>query len=256
MTVRLEVDGPVAVITLDRPEALNALDREAYRQLTEAWTRVRDDRDIWAAVVTGAGERAFCVGADLNEDDPRDEPWHFWQTQNDLLLNRGLEVWKPVVAAVNGYCLGGGMTLLLATDIRGARETATFGVSEVTVGLVPGNGGTQRLLGQVPYAIGMEMLLLGQRLSAEEARGYGLVNRVTAPGNVLPMALEIARELCKRAPLAVRAAKELAVRSRNLPLSDGLRLEQAILRVLRSTSDAAEGKRAFQGRRTPNFEGH
>lgn len=255
MTIRFERDGRVAVVTIDRPERLNALDRPAYEELSEAWVRVRDDPDIWAAVVTGAGDRAFCVGADLTEPAGPDEPWRQWQTQSGMLLNNGLQVWKPVVAAVNGYCLGGGMTLLLATDVRVAARAATFAVSETGVGLIPGNGGTQRLLDQVPYAIGMEMLLLGRQLTAGEALSYGLVNDVTSAGDVVNAALGYARRLCERAPLAVRAAKELAVRGRSLPLADGLRLEQLVLSALRSTYDADEGRSAFAAKRPPVYEG-
>ncbi len=257
MTVRFERDGRVAVLTIDRPHRLNALDRETYAALADAWTTVRDDPEIWAAVITGAGDRAFCVGADLTEAEtggPRDERWRLWQTPGQL-LNNGLEVWKPVVAAANGYCLGGGLTLLLATDIRIVGESATFAVTETGVGLVPGNGGTQRLLDQVPYAVGMEMLLLGRRLSATEALSYGLANAVTAPAATLDTALAYARRLCERAPLAVRAAKELAVRGRSLPLGDGLRLEALALDALRSTADAAEGRAAFGDKRRPTFHG-
>src|SRR3990172_1069251 len=127
MALIFELRNHIAYITINRPEAMNAMDPQTYRELSEAWIRVRDDNDVWVAIITGAGERAFCAGADLRSTIPRTpELWEFWQTQEEPILNRGLEVWKPVIAAVNGYCLGGGLTLLYATDIRIAAEHASF----------------------------------------------------------------------------------------------------------------------------------
>ncbi|MBI3938281.1 MAG: enoyl-CoA hydratase/isomerase family protein, partial [Betaproteobacteria bacterium] len=147
MSIDLSVTDHVALITLNRPERLNALDAEHYKALSEAWMRVRDDHDSRVAIVTGAGEKSFSAGADLKSWANRPAPLsEMWLTQRDQLLNRGLEVWKPVIAAVNGYCLAGGMTLLLATDIRIAVPNATFGLSEVKRGFIAGSGGTQRIL--------------------------------------------------------------------------------------------------------------
>lgn len=257
MSVDLEVvDGGTAVITINRPERMNAMDAEAYAQLSDAWTRVRDDADIRVAVITGAGDKAFSAGADLksffgNARDLSD----FWQTQKGQLLNRGLEMWKPVVAAVNGYCLGGGMTLLLATDIRIATPSATFGLSEVARGVVAGNGGTQRMLEQLPYPIAMELLLTGRRIDAATAERWGLVNRVVEREQLLPTALEVAAEIAKNAPLAVQATKELALRARDVDRATGLRMEQAINKVLQFTEDAKEGPAAFSERRAAHFTG-
>ncbi|MCU1673666.1 MAG: enoyl-CoA hydratase/isomerase family protein [Frankiales bacterium] len=257
MTVELEVDDTgVALITMNRPERMNAMDAEAYQQLSAAWSRVRDDADIRVAVITGAGDRAFSTGADLKSFvNAPPEMSQFWLTQQDQLLNRGLEVWKPVIAAVNGYCLGGGMTLLLATDLRLATPTATFGLSEVARGVVPGNGGTQRILEQLPHAIAMEMLLTGKRIDAETAARWGLVNRVVPKEELLAAAFELAREISANAPLAVQATKELALRSRDVDRNTGLRLEQALNRLLSFTDDAKEGPAAFAERRSANFTG-
>jgi E-phenylitaconyl-CoA hydratase len=256
MAIQVEVDDGLALITIDRPERLNAMDAEHYRLLSEAWVRVRDDAEIRAAVVTGAGDRSFSVGADLKSFiNAPDELSQFWLTQRDQLLNRGLEVWKPVVAAVNGFCLGGGMTLLLGTDVRIAAEHATFGLSEVKRGVIPGNGGSQRILAQLPRAIGMEMLLTGDPIDAPTAARHGLVNRVVPTGEVVAEALAVARRIAANAPLAVQAAKELAIRSDDLDLASGLRLEQTILRLLQFTADAAEGPAAFAAKREPRFEG-
>jgi E-phenylitaconyl-CoA hydratase len=176
-------------------------------------------------------------------------------TQKDMILNRGLEVWKPVIAAVNGFCLAGGMTLLFATDIRIAAEHAVFEISEVKRGILPGNGGTQRALKQLPYAIAMEMLLLGRRLTAQEALSYGLINKVVPLKDLLATAEACARQLCEYGPLALRAVKELAVRSQSLPLEDGIRLETAFQEFLRTTDDAKEGPRAFAEKRKPAYQG-
>lgn len=256
MSVDFELRDGVALITLNRPERLNALDADAYRRLSELWTRVRDDPAVRVAIVTGAGERAFSTGADLKSyvNRPQDLS-EFWLTQREQILNRGLEVWKPVIAAVNGYCLGGGMTLLLATDVRVASPNARFGLSEVKRGILAGNGGTQRLLEQLPHAIAMELLLTGRQIDAEEAARWGLVNEVVPLGRLLERAFEIAREIAANAPLAVQATKELALRARDLDRASGLRLEQAMNRLLQETADAREGPAAFAERREPRFEG-
>lgn len=246
----------IAYVTINRPEAMNAMDPETYQELSEAWTDIRDDPDVWVAIITGAGNKAFSAGADLRKTIGRPiEAWHFWQTQEEQILNRGLEVWKPIIAAVNGYCLAGGMTLLLATDIRIAAEHATFGLSEVTRGILPGNGGTQRTIQQLPYPIAMYLLLTGERMNAQEALKAGLINKVVPLPELMPEAERIARKICENAPLAVRAIKELAVRGQYLPIEYGLRLEQAVQRVLSTTEDAKEGPRAFAEKKKPSYTG-
>ena len=256
MALIYEKKGKIAYITINRPEAMNAMDPETYRELSEAWVNVRDDSDVWVAIITGAGDKAFSAGADLKKTIGRPvEAWHFWQTQEEQILNRGLEVWKPVIAAVNGYCLAGGMTLLLATDIRIAAEHATFGLSEVSRGILPGNGGTQRTIQQLPYPIAMYFLLTGERMNAEDALRAGLINKVVPLPELMPEAERIARRICENAPLAVRAIKELAVRGQYLPIEYGLRLEQAVQQVLSATEDAREGPRAFSEKRKPSYGG-
>lgn len=256
MSVELSVDQGIATIVINRPERLNALDAAAYQELSDAWIRVRDDGDIRVAVITGAGERSFCVGADLKSfiTSPSDLST-FWRTQEGQLLNRGLEVWKPVIAAVNGFCLGGGTTLLLATDIRVAAPHATFGLSEVKRGIVAGNGGTQRLLANLPYAVAMEMLLTGEAIDAAAAAKWGLVNRVVPIDQLMDTALALARTVAANAPLAVQASKELAIRSRDMDIAAGLRLEQSLNRLLQFTEDAEEGPKAFAERRPAQFGG-
>jgi enoyl-CoA hydratase/carnithine racemase len=256
VSIDFVVDDGVAVVTINRPERLNAMDAEHYAALSEAWVQVRDDAAIRCAVVTGAGDRSFTTGADIKSflTAPADMST-FWQTQRDLLLNRGLEVWKPVIAAVNGYCLGGGLTLLLGTDIRVAAPHATFSLAEVKRGVIPGNGGSQRILHQLPHAIGMEMLLLGENMDAETAARWGLINRIAPADRLLDTAFDYARRIAANAPLAVQAAKELAIRSYDMDLATSLRFEQAILRLLQTTEDAVEGPAAFREKRQPRFEG-
>jgi E-phenylitaconyl-CoA hydratase len=256
MSVEFELRDHIAIITLNRPERLNALDAEHYRLLSTAWERVRDDPDIRVAVVTGEGDRSFSTGADLKSREPiGGDLESFWMTQNEQLLNMGLEVWKPVVAAVNGYCLGGGMTLLLATDIRLAVPSATFGLPEVRRGLLPGNGGTQRLLEQLPHAVAMEMLVTGKAIEAEEALKWGLINRIVSPDELLPVAEEVAGTIASNAPLAVQAAKEMAIRARDTDRASGLRAEAAMNRLLKATEDFQEGRSAFAEQREPDYKG-
>jgi E-phenylitaconyl-CoA hydratase len=251
----LDCDG-IATITINRPERLNAMDAEHYAALSAAWIRVRDDADVRVAIITGAGERSFTAGADIKSFLAAPPGLaEMWLTQKDQLLNRGLEVWKPIVAAVNGYCLGGGMTLLMATDVRLAAPHATFSLAEVKRGVVAGNGGTQRILSQLPYAIGMEMLLTGDPMDAETAARWGLINRVVAVDQLMDEAKAVARKMAANAPLALQAAKELAVRAREMPLASGLRLEQIVNRMLQFTEDAAEGPKAFAEKRPPEFKG-
>jgi E-phenylitaconyl-CoA hydratase len=244
----------ILLITIDRPERLNALDRAAYEQLSETWTRVRDDDAVKAAVITGAGDRSFCAGADIksyfSDPDPLDG---FWNTQHNQMLNSGLEIWKPVVGAVNGFCLGGGLTLLLATDMRVASTNATFAVTEVKRGLVPGNGGTQRILEQLPYPIAMEMLMTGNSIDAETALRWGLINRVVEQAHLLDTAFDLVRQVLCNAPLAVRAAKELAVRARDVDRVTGLRMEKVVNRLLWTSPDLAEGQAAFADGRPAQF---
>jgi E-phenylitaconyl-CoA hydratase len=256
LAIEFALSDGVAIVTINRPERLNAMDAEHYAALSEAWTKVRDDPEIRVAIVTGAGERAFTVGADLKSfvSAPPELSW-MWLTQRDLLLNRGLEVWKPVIAAVNGHCIGGGMTLLLGTDIRVAVEHATFGLAEVRRGVIAGNGGTQRIIKQLPHTVAMELLLTGDSIDAETALRWGLVNRVVPAAELMPAAMEFAKRIARNAPLAVQAAKELALRSRDLDLSSGLRLEQVVNRMLQFSEDAKEGPAAFAEKRQAAFKG-
>ena len=256
MPIDFALDDHVATITINRPERMNAMDTAHYEALSAAWIRVRDDSAIRVAIVTGAGEKSFSAGADLKSFVGAQPPLaELLLTQKNQILNRGLEVWKPVIAAVNGYCLGGGMTLLLATDLRIAAEHATFSVAEVKRGVFPANGGTQRIAQQLPHAIAMELLLLGDSIDAATALRWGIVNRVVKAADLMSTARDFADRLARNAPLAVQAAKELAVRSRDMDLATGLRMEQVMLRVLQQSEDVREGTTAFSEKRAPTFQG-
>jgi len=256
MSIDLTLENHVATITINRAERMNAMDAEHYAGLSTAWERVRDDPEIRVAIITGAGEKSFSAGADLksfiNQQPPLSE---LMLTQKNQLLNRGLEVWKPIVSAVNGYCIGGGMTLLLATDLRVCAEHATFSVSEVKRGVFPANGGTQRIAQQLPHPIAMQMLLLGDTFDAQTALHWGLVNKVVKASELMDTARGYAKRLALNAPLAVQSAKELAMRSRDVDLATGLRMEQMMLRLLQTSEDVVEGTKAFAEKRVPAFRG-
>lgn len=256
MGLDFSVKNGVATLLINRPERHNAMDPAMYQQLSEAWVEVRDNRDIRVAVVTGAGQRAFSAGADLHSPQMQGSgAADFWRTQELPLLNRGLEVWKPVVSAVNGYCLGGGFTLMLATDIRLAAPHATFALPEVKRGLLPGNGGTQRIASQLTHSRAMKLLLTGEPIDAETALSWGLITDIVPADRLFDEAQRLAVTMAAYAPLSMQAVKELAIRSHSLPLNDGLRLEQALLRVLQGSADVQEGLAAFAEKRDPYFEG-
>lgn len=257
-SVLYEQKDRIVTITINRPEAMNAIDPETQERLVEAWTRFRDDPGVWVAILTGAGEKAFSAGADLKKLIPaafakEGEP----RRATDLGLGgitRGLEIWKPMIAAINGHCLAGGLEQALACDLRLASPNATFGLPEVRWAIMPGAGGTQRLPRTVPLARAMEMILMAQTIDAEEALRIGLINRVVPLPELLPTARAWAETICQRGPLAVRAAKESVLRGLALPIHDGLRLEALLSATLRGTEDAVEGPRAFAEKRAPSFK--
>lgn len=243
----------VAIVTMNRKEALNAMDDEMMEQLSEAWMDVRDDRDIWVAIITGAGKTAFSVGGDLKTFLPRITETDLRDLQSDTRpLNavlRGFDLWKPVIAAVNGFCLGGGFEMLLGTDIRVASETATFAVMEPTWALFPGGGTTVRLPRQIPFCRAMEMLLTANQVTAQEALEIGLVNKVVPREELMPAAMQYAEKLCSNGPLAVQAIKESVLRG--LALDAAYSIERLMSWIIFDTEDAKEGPRAFMEQRKP-----
>jgi E-phenylitaconyl-CoA hydratase len=256
--VLYEVRDRIAYITLNRPEAMNALNTAVRQGLNEAWRRVREDPNVWVAIVTGAGDRAFSAGADLKEmSATREAEAAGAQSMAQIPAGPGGEMvtWKPIIAAINGYCLAGGLELALRCDIRIAAEHARFGLTEVTRGIIPGGGGTQRLPRAMPVALAMELIFTGKHITADEAFRYGLVNRVVPADQVMPQAEELARQINANAPLAVRATKEAIMRGLDMSLDDGLRLEGLISRTVRLTEDSREGPKAFAEKRPANFRG-
>lgn len=256
MVLRYEKKGKIATITLNRPEAMNAISRELARELYNAWYDFAGDPALSVLVVTGAGEKAFCVGADLKEKEEKGDVHvtSFWDGAFKLPM-RGPELFKPVIAAINGHCLGGGLELALLADIRIAAEHATFGQPEIKLGIFPGMGATQRLPRSLPYNLAAEILLTGERFTAARAFEIGLVNRVVPSQDLVETALSVAESISRNAPLALRAVKEALLRSYDLPLDQGLRLEGVLRRIVGETEDAQEGVRAFLERRAPEFKG-
>jgi len=253
--IEFNKEGKIAVFTINRPDALNSMNVQATRELHEALVAFRDDDELWVGIITGAGDRAFCAGADIKDMLPflqKNLPQRPWAMPATPM--RGLELWKPLIAAINGLALGGGLEIALACDIRIASEKARLGVPEVTLGLLPGWGGTQRLPRMVPRCKAAEMLLTGKPIDAQEAYRIGLVNTVVPPEAVMSTAREWAETICQAGPLAVRAAKEAMIRGGSLTLEDGLRLENDLEAYLMSTEDFAEGTKAFTEKRKPDFK--
>jgi len=251
--------GRIGIITINRPERMNAIDPQTSAELLAAWSDVRDNDEIWAGILTGAGDRAFSAGNDLVAMSAA-------QQGGDAAggarggapfggITRGFVCWKPMIAAINGYCLAGGLEMALACDLRVASETAQFGLSEVTRGIIPGASGTQRLPRLIPFGPALELLLTGRRFDAQWAYRYGLVNYVVPPDQVLDKAIELAEEICANAPVSVRLIKEAAYRGMDLPLEEGMKLEADQFRRVIQTEDAREGPLAFAQKRKPVWKG-
>jgi len=235
----------ITVITLNRPERRNTLTPEMNRLLREAFEGFRDDRESWVAVLAANGAD-FCAGVDLTAPPPRGSA-QTWPGG----ITRDFECWKPIVAAVHGNVLGGGLELAMCADLRVADGTARLGSPEVRWGLMQGAGATQRLPRAIPFAVALEMLFTGDPIDATRAERLGLVNRVVEPGCALAGALELAERIVSRAPLGVRRAKEAAYRGWDQSLGDGLRTEMLLSRLLAGSQDLEEGQRAFREQRDP-----
>lgn len=257
MPVVKTVQDGVAIVTLNRPEAMNSIDPESNEQLLAIWDQVSSDEEVRVVVLTGAGERAFCTGADLKKTmPPADSPARQVFRAGTRHSNFGtLQTDKPVIAAINGYALGGGLELALLADIRICSDNAQFGLPEVRVGSIPGAGGTQRLIRAVGQSDAMWMLLTGERIDANEALRIGLVSKVVPLAALQEAAINLARAMAANAPLAMTAAKRLAMTGRELPLAGGLELERQAFGVLRDSEDRLEGRRAFADKRAPVFRG-
>lgn len=257
--IRTEVrDGSFFWITIDQPDALNALDPESMAALADAWVRYRDDDELLVAVVTGSGDRSFTVGSNLKTFIPRLQSGEMDPRDNQEAYQKGSlgPVFKPILAAVNGDCLGGGTELLTCTDIRVAVPHARFGLPEARWAVFPGGGGTTRLVRQIGYARAMDILLTGRMLSAQEAKETGLINEIVEPERLESRVLEIATEIAGNGTLAVRKIKESAWRQMDLPLEEAYELESKLGHQVFLDDQAKEGMAAFAERREPAFRRH
>jgi E-phenylitaconyl-CoA hydratase len=257
MTVDLDVQGHIGVLTLNRPEKLNAIDPAMRASLQDAWRQISADTELRTVIVIGAGNRAFSVGSDLGSTPaPTTGPASqaFGPGGPDHLLD-GLTAEIPLIAAIRGYAIGGGLEIALACDIRIAADDAQFGLSEVRVGSMPGAGGTQRLPRVVGPSLAMHMMLTGDRIDAPRALAAGLVSEVVAPERLLERAHELADRIARNAPLAVRATKRLGRLAGDIPLEEGLRIERLAFEAIRASEDRAEGRAAFTEKRDPRYRG-
>lgn len=253
--IEFEKRGKTAIIRINRPEALGAMTVKGHEELARALIVLRDDDELLSGILTGTGDKSFCSGVDIKDMLPfikktADRPW--LQTAT---MMRGMELWKPLIAAVNGLALGAGMEMALACDIRIASENARFGFPEVKVGMFPAGGGTQRLPRLIPAALAAEMILTGKLIDAGEAFRIGLVNRVVPLEELMGAAEEVSARICEAGPLAVRTAKEAMIRGMSLGFEEGLRLETTLTPRVVFSKDFEEGIVAFSEKRKPRFSG-
>ncbi len=255
--VLYSVDEGVATITLNRPDAMNAINSELGAGLLDALRRVRDDDAVRVAVLTGNG-RAFCAGADLRSRAggpaaSSGPAGHFASTPSEGFATFKLN--KPLIGAINGYCLGGGFEIALICDMRIAAEEAQFGAPEITLGFFPLAGAPMRLPRAIPQALANEMLFLGDRIDANKALAWGLVSRVVPQAELMPTAMEMAGKIAGYAPIAVRGMKELVLEQADMTLDQAMRFGSSLRWIVGQTEDSKEGPRAFAEKRKPVFKG-
>ncbi len=254
--ILFETDGNVAVVKINRPQKLNALNEQTLKELHTVFTGIKNNEQIYVAVLTGEGEKAFVAGADINELNQLDPVTakkfaEFGQNVFNLIENLG----KPVIAAVNGFALGGGCELALACHFRIASENAKFGQPEVNLGIIPGYGGTQRLARQINPGRAMQLILTGEMVDAGEAYRMGLVNEVVPQNELLNRAKEIAKNIASKGQIAIRYALQAVGASGDLSVAEGLKLEAALFSLCTATEDFKEGTSAFLEKRKPEFKG-
>jgi enoyl-CoA hydratase/carnithine racemase len=254
--IRYELADGIATITLNRPAVHNAMNERMREELTACFGELARSEDARVVVVTGTGERAFSAGADIREFVAPQVPVRFRDGRRRVDFRAAMDRCpQPIIAAIRGFALGGGLELALACDIRIAGEDSQLGLTEVNLAIIPGGGGTQRLPRLVGRGKALEMILTGGRIEAREALRIGLVERVVPATEVLASAQALARTLAEKAPVALRYAKEAVVKGLGLPLEDGLRLENDLATLLRTTDDRIEGAKAFLEKRKPRFTG-
>jgi enoyl-CoA hydratase len=254
--IRYELRPPIAVVTLDRPKVLNALNHLSMTELEQVFLDIRQNASVRAVLLTGAGEKAFVAGADITELGPLSA------LEGEQAAARGQRIFsliencgKPVIACINGFALGGGCELALACTLRIASSNARLGQPEVKIGIIPGYGGTQRLPRLIGKGAALKMILTGEAITAAEALRVGLVDEVVEPDQLLARAEQIAQTIAAMAPLAVRDSIRAVNAGYDLPLASGLELEASLFGLACSTSDKAEGTRAFLEKRPPNWSG-
>ena len=259
-------DDHLLLITIDRPERKNALDLYHFRDLAKAWRDFRDDDDLWVAIITGK-DQCFMAGADLKDYMPQITELSKKISSGEVTeidgcrlsdgteaVLRNVDLYKPVIAAIDGPCVAGGMEMLGGVDIRIASDRATFGVMEPKRGLFAGGGTTARLPRQLPFAAAMEFLLLAEAFPASRALELGLLNQMVAPEDVMPVALDYAARILANGPLAVRATKESVTRGMKVTLREAYKIEQELSGVVFASDDAKEGPKAFAEKRAPEWK--
>jgi enoyl-CoA hydratase/carnithine racemase len=255
MVIEFTRENRIAIFTINRPEAANAMNVKGFQELHDALVEFRDDDSLLAGILTGSGDKAFCAGVDIKDFLPfiretARKPWLVPAT-----MQRRMDLWKPLIAAINGVALGGGLELALGCDIRIASENAKLGLPEVTLGVFPGGGSTQRLPRLIPPGLAAEMLFTGKRIDAQEAYRIGLVNKVTPVGKALAEAKTIAEAICQAGPIAVQAVKQSMIKGENMTLDEGLFLEETMGRIVTASKDFNEGITAFIEKRKPQYKG-
>ena len=257
--IKVEHQDYITILTMNRPEVLNAVNPEMGMEMYHAFNDFRDDDDQWAIIVTGSGDRGFSTGSDLKAGAAQREKGEASPVLDISFsgagLPKGQHIYKPIIAAVNGYAIGGGLELTLACDIRIASENAFFGLSEVRWSRIASGGGLSHLPRNIPRAIAMKMILTGEHIDAQEAYRIGLINEVVPLDRLMPRAIEIARTIFENGPLAILASKEAVVRGVDMPLDASLALEDDLSRVNFRTQDNIEGPKAFAEKREPQYKG-
>ena len=253
--LKFEVNNHVAKITLNRPDTMNALNPPLWNSIIEAMKEVRDNKEIWLAVITGAGDRAFCSGADLkwrskNEEEVKSRV----KNEDDIFFNHPkFELWKPVIAAINGYAVGGGLELALACDLIVAVEDAKLGLPEPKRGLMADGGGVQGLIRQIPFKQAMEIILSGEFIDAKKGFEIGIVNRLSKKEDLMKEVDDLASSILKCSPMAIQAAKQSAVLGKDMNYDDARITEFSMFSKLKKSNDFVEGPIAFTEKRNPNW---
>lgn len=252
MAVVYEKKDGIAIITLSRPEKLNTLTLQMYEDLGNAFQKAADDSEVAVCILTGSGEKAFCVGADLTESIPHLAAGHYIDEWDAAHLKH-MKMYKPIISAINGHCMGGGFEIMLGTDIRVVSNQAKFAFPEVGLGIVPAGGTLTRLARQIPYVYAMEAILTGRKLTAEEVHHFGIVNYVVEPDQVLPKAMELAQMFLNLSTTAVQTAKESVLKLWDMQIDQAFDTESMLGYKAFTSEDAKEGLASFYEKRAPHF---